>query len=285
MGGDIMSAVDDFKRYLEVERRASAHTVEGYMTDLVQFFDIVKKDIDKVESDDITLFLEKLVEKGLIVSTTNRKLSSVKTFYKYLVLHKVLKYDPSSLIQSGKLEQRLPKPVDLEDINLIINIVDNLRDKLMFELLIGLGVRREELAGIRKSNINYRRGYVRVFGKGNKERIVPAYKKALDLALEYGSSHNSPWLFSGRDPSNHISVRRVNELVSYWVDKAGLSGKGITPHKFRHSFGTYLYENGADIRAIQDMMGHASIDTTNRYTKVSLKRNIEEYKKYHPMAK
>lgn len=279
-----MKAVEDFKRYLEVERRASTHTVEGYITDLKQFFDIVNKEVSEVEPDDISHFLGELVEKGMTVSTSNRKLSSVKTFFKYLVRHGHLKHDPSSLIESGKLEQRLPKPVDIEDINVLINVADNLRDRTIFELLFGLGVRREELVGIRISNINHRRGYVRVFGKGNKERIIPAHAKALELIKEQAESHSSPWLFPGRNPSAHLSVRRLNEIVTSWVGKAGLVGKDITPHKFRHSFGTYLFENGADIRTIQDMMGHASIDTTNKYTKVSLKRNIEEYLKYHPRA-
>ena len=279
-----MKELDDFKRYLRAERRASLHTIEGYITDLKQFFDTVSKEVREVTPNDITCFLGKLVENGMTISTSNRKLSSVKTFFKYLMRQGVLKSDPAAIIESGKLEQRLPKPVDIEDINVLINMADNLRDRTIFELLFGLGVRREELVGIRISNINYRRGYVRVFGKGSKERIIPAHTTALSLMKEQAESHSSPWLFPGRDPSTHLSVRRLNEIVTQWVGKAGLEGKDITPHKFRHSFGTYLFENGADIRAIQDMMGHASIDTTNKYTKVSLRRNVEEYLKYHPRA-
>jgi site-specific recombinase XerD len=175
--------------------------------------------------------------------------------------------------------------VDVEDINLIIKITDNLRDRTIFELLFGLGVRREELVNISKSSINYSRNYVRVFGKGNKERIVPAHPDALALVKQLSDSNTSEWLFPGRNQATHLSVRRLNDIVSGWAYKAGLYGKNITPHKFRHSFGTYLFENGADIRVIQDMMGHCSIDTTNKYTKVSLRRNIEEYMRCHPRAK
>lgn len=280
MGGEKMNFVERFKMYLKDERNMSNHTVDGYIRDVERFLRFVNKDIESVEPDDISNFISFLKRNGMEVASTNRALSAIKTFYKFMIKKKLIKVNPAAIVESGKMEKRLPKPVDYENIIKLINIADNLRDKIIFELLYACGARRSELVNIKVSDINFHRKCVRLFGKGQKERIVPLYDGILNRIKELISTQNSKWLFpSVKVPGNHLSNRRLNEIVSYWVSKAGLDGMDITPHKFRHALATNLYERGADIRAIQDMLGHVSINTTNLYTRVCVERNRAEYEK------
>lgn len=278
--------IKGFKMYLSGEKNLSDNTVDGYERDLNQFCEYLGRPIEEATADDVSNFIVSLRFKGMKVSTTNRKLSSLKTFYKYLVRKRIIEFSPAESIEGGKKEQRLPKPVDLEDITELFELIDNLRDRVMFEVLFATGVRREELASIKVNSINFRRGFISVVGKGDKERLIPMYPKALELCERLAKSHKSKWLFPSRkNKGNHISKRQVNEIVTKWVKEAGLKDKDITPHKFRHSFCTYLFDNGADIKTIQDMAGHESASTTNLYTKVSISRNKKEYLQFHPMAK
>ena len=282
MGGDFMNELTKFKSYM-LQRRLSPNTIDNYMRDLHQFFDLMGLDVDEVTQEDIYSYMAHLRDSGCAVSSSNRKLSALKTFYKFCVRNGIVAKSPAELIESGKVEKRLPVVLDSSEVDKFINASDSLRDRVIFEILYGTGVRREELISIKVKDINFRRGIIRVIGKGDKERLVPIHPAALRLIGELIKSQDSEWLFpSSKVKGQHMSKRRLNEIVKRYADKLGY--EGITPHKFRHSFGTALFENGADIKAIQDMLGHASIDTTNIYAQVSVDRNQKEYLKFHPRA-
>lgn len=274
-----MNILDKFKNYLEKERNYSPLTVENYISDLKQFFSIVLKDYQKITTQDIMDFITRLREKGFSVSTSNRKLAAVKSFFKFLLKNNLINTNPAELVESGKLEKRLPRPLEKSEIDKISNITENLRDKVLVEILYGAGLRRSELISLRKSDINWEKGTLRIHGKGRKDRIVPLNKYALNFLKQYCDSHDSEWVFpSIKNKNNHLSARRLNEIIQYYAIKSGV--RGATPHRFRHSFGTHLYENGIDSKVLQDLMGHESINTTSIYAKVSMDRNIDEYNKY-----
>lgn len=280
-----MKELEMFRNYMESEKNLSANTVSSYMSDLNQFFGFCPKRVRAVKDEDITAFISDLRSKNMSAITTNRKLSALKTFFKFCLRHNIIGKNPTDIIEGAKIERHLPRPVNLADIDRMVKTADNLRDRTIIEILYGTGVRRVELISIRKADINMEEGYIRVFGKGNKERLVPLNPITLTLIKDYMKTHVSVWLFPSRlDINNHISSRRLNAIINEWAKKSGLQSKGITPHKFRHTFCTVLFENGADIKTIQDMAGHVSINSTNIYTGVSFRRNRSEYLKCHPRA-
>lgn len=277
---------DEFENYLLFTLNYSHNTADSYVRDVKQLFNEMKREPSELGEKDIEKFIGKLGRRGLTVSTRNRKLSSIKRYYKYLHAHGYTEHNPAIALESGKKEQRLPKPVDSADIEVLLSKIDNLRDRVMVELFYATGMRREELTTVKYSDINFLTGEIVVIGKGNKERIIPVYPKALSMVAELFNEHNSDWLFpSRRVKGEHISNRQVNEIIKKWVDEAGLGGKKITPHSFRHSFCSHLFANGADIKVIRDMAGHASTSTTDLYTKIDTIRNRNEYIKFHPGAK
>lgn len=281
-----MKWLNNFITHLVLERNLSKNTADSYSSDINQFFDFTKKRLQRVTSEDVGLFIISLREQGYNVSSTNRKLSAIRTFYKFLLKKGVVKINPAELIDSGKSEKRLPKPVDQEDIDKLINAADNLRDKVIFELLFATGMRREEIRKVKVSDINFTRGFVRVIGKGNKERIVPIHPSAMNMVKELADSQTSEWLFPSRKNKDQcISNTTIFDIFNKWIKVAGLEGKNITPHKFRHAFATALHENGADVLVLQNLLGHNSVSTTQIYTKVSMERNRGEYMKFHPKAK
>jgi site-specific recombinase XerD len=185
----------------------------------------------------------------------------------------ILNYSPADLIECGKMEQRLPKQLEQNDVLFIMSSIDNARDKAIVTLFYYTGIRREELASLKVVDVNFRSNFIKVFGKGSKERIIPVNKETLDLLVKLNS--DSKWVFPGRN-KNHISTRRVNDIILKWSNQLSIK---FTPHTFRHSFAGHLYERGADIKAIQDMLGHSNPSTTNIYTKTCVGRNKMEYNK------
>ncbi|WP_426455482.1 tyrosine-type recombinase/integrase (plasmid) [Paenibacillus sp. S-38] len=278
--------ISDFKSHLVKERNLSKQTSYNYGLDLKTFFEWADKPYDEIVRQTVIDFIRALADRGQEVRTRNRRLSSIKTFFNYLIEIDKVSMNPAAEIKNAKLDQKLPKPVDLFDIEIIFDTVSNPRDNLIFELMYSLGCRREELISIRRRDINFRSKQIRLIGKGNKERIVPIHDEALSKIKDFLQTHNSEWLFpSNQYKTKHLSCRALNKIVSKCVKEAGLEGKGITPHKFRHSFGTHMFEGGADIKAVADMMGHANVNTTQVYTKVSHSRNQKEYASAHPRAK
>lgn len=283
--------VDDFRSYMLLEKGRSDHTVDGYVRDILQFERfILLKDFREVDSKDVPLFIRHLSkDEGLQHRTTNRKLSALKTFYSWLRKEKHIEVNPTEGMQGAKAKQGLPQPVDLEDIDLLFAAIpeEDLRAKVMIEILYGTGARRFEVAKIKIRDFNFNKKTIRLLGKGNKERIVPINDYALTLVKQLMNQlgKEAIYLFPSRQyPNRSISTRRINEIVTFYVNKAGLEGKNITPHKFRHSFGTHLHEGGVDLKYIQAMMGHEKADTTNIYTKVSSKQTSTVYQNAHPRA-
>lgn len=266
-----------FKDYM-IHRHFSSNTIDSYMRDLADFLAFTKSPAVEVTRNQVRDFIKHLHDSNISIATSNRKLSAIKSFYKFCVKEELLNTNPAELIECSKPERRLPKVLDAEEIESFFKEASNLRDKVIFEMLYGTGMRREELIKVKISDINFRRSCIRVIGKGDKERIVPINPTALDLIIQLIKSQDSEWLFpSHKVKGDHISNRRLNEIVKAYADKLGIDG--VTPHKFRHSLASHMYESGADIRAIQSVLGHSSINTTNLYTQINVDRDRYEYMK------
>ena len=269
--------LNNFVNYMRNEKSMSENTIYNYASDLTQFKNYIKKDLDRAERKDIENFIAHLKEQGMTASSIHRKVAAIKSFYKFTVKKEYIKDNPALLIESGKLERKLPRPLSEDDINRISNTARSLRDKTIIETLYGAGLRRSELITLKKTSINWEKGVLHIKGKGRKERLVPLNGYALSLLKLYCDSHDSEWVFPS-PRGGHLSSRRLNEIIAEDASKARI--KGVTPHRFRHSFGTHLYAKGIDSKVLQDLMGHESINTTAIYAKVCVDRNITEYNKY-----
>jgi integrase/recombinase XerD len=277
--GQMNKYLEMFKDYMESERNLARNTISGYVSDMEQFITFIDKPLNRITASDVSSFITHLKESERVARSRNRKLSALRTFFRFMVRKDKMKHNPADTIEGSKVEQRLPQPIDEIDINKMIALTDNLRDKVMLEILYGAGIRREELVNLRVNDINFNNGFICVFGKGSKERYVPLHPAALDLIREHLCTQDSEWVFEGRYGS-HLSIRQVNDIVVKYRTKVGLHK--VTPHKFRHSFATHLYNNGAELKVIQDLMGHSNPSSTQVYTKVSNERNRVEYLQYHP---
>jgi site-specific recombinase XerD len=275
--------IEEFKKYLQYERNLSVHTVENYCRDVAQFFAFVSKPNSKITSNDISAFILHIREQGASATTSNRKLSSLKAYFRFLAKKGKLKHNPAEFVEGAKQEKKLPRPVDVAEIDAAVEKADNLRDKLMIELLYCTGVRRSELVSIKVQDINYQ-GYIRVFGKGGKERIVPLAPATMDMIAEWlherkvEGEGDPTYLFPGRKKPQ-LCAWQVGAIIRKWRGNTA-----ITPHKLRHSFATDLLTNGADLRTIQEFLGHESLATTQRYTAVTMEKKLQDYKKFHPRA-
>jgi len=276
--------IKQFLNHLEVEKNYSKHTIDAYRTDLTQFEKFIFKDFKDVTRYDILNFLKYLKIQGFSPTTSNRKLASIKSFYKFLMVEGKVNVNPAELVESAKVEGTIPKILTIKEYENIMSIIDNLEDRTLIELLFATGIRREEVVILEKNNFTFNPGTLRVLGKGRKERIIPIIPEIIPNTMLWLQQQDSQLLFPSKvDKGKPKTTRWVNKVIKKWTDKAGYSN--ITPHSFRHSFGTYLYENGADVKAIQEMMGHESVDTTNIYAQTSVKRNRQELIKAHPLIK
>lgn len=279
-----MNYVEEFKSYLVFVKNLSNNTAENYGRDVEQFLKFTKKKLKDITYTDVLKFIGYLRKQGNTTATTNRKLSAIKKFFKVMIQLGMLKSSPAEAVESGKLEKRLPKPIDHGDLDKLFEAAESLREKVILEVLYGSGVRREELIKIHINDVNFENGSIRIIGKGNKERIVPIHPEGMKLIRKLFMTHGSEWLFPSRKGGgkNHISKRQVNTIIENIVKRAGL--KGITPHSFRHSFCTHLYQNGVELKVIADLVGHESTNTTSIYTKIDNVRNQTEYLRAHPRA-
>lgn len=279
-----VNMLEKFLNYLDVEKNYSENTISAYKTDLEQFTKFILKDIEEVTRHDILNFLKYLKIQGYSPTTSNRKLASIKTFYKFLMVEGVVNVNPAELIESAKIEETMPRVVTPKEYEEIISVIDNLEDRTLIELLFTTGMRREEVVDSKKSDFIFDQEVLKINGKGRKERMVPIIPAIMPNTMLWLNEQYDELVFPSKiNKGEPNSTRWVNKVVRKWADKLGYTD--ITPHSFRHSFGTYLYENGADIKAIQEMMGHESVDTTNIYAQSSMKRNKQEFMKAHPLIK
>ena len=285
-----LDIIKDFIEYI-LKKNYSLHTYNSYISDLYYFYLFVKKDLLKVNEEDIRDYLEHLNMKHEKPTSVRRKISSFKSFYKFLYLNNYMdkKDYPLVKIVYPKLEKRLPKFIYYNDLLEIINESskdkDGVRDRLIIEMLYATGVRVSELINIKYSDIDYNNKRIRVCGKGNKERIVYFGDYALDVLKEYKATHlqdKNGYVFT-----NSKGVQITDRGVRYIIDNImkKLSVKvHVTPHVLRHTFATDMLNNGCDIKVVQELLGHTSLKATEIYTHVTNERLKEVYYKYFPRS-
>jgi len=275
--------LQSFKNYLKLERSLSLNTIESYLGDLnklLQYFESVGQvpDLKSTNSSDLKLFISWINELGMMASTQARVVSSLKSFFSFLVLEEIIDSDPSENLETPRLARHLPDTLEIHEIDAMINIIDasksdGMRNKAILETLYGCGLRVSELINLKISDIYEDNEFIKVTGKGNKERLVPIGLTALkyiNIYLHQTRVHIpikrgfEDYIFLNRS-GTRLSRISVFNIIKALAEKSGLR-KSISPHTFRHSFATHLIEGGADLRAVQEMLGHSSITTTEIYT-------------------
>ncbi|MBN2057412.1 MAG: site-specific tyrosine recombinase XerD [Candidatus Saganbacteria bacterium] len=287
--------VKDFLEFIKIERGYSENTVRSYQRDLDNFMKFAKgKDAGKVDRQTIKDHLEHLYEAGFSVASTERKLACLKSFFHYLLREDRIKVDPTSDIKLPKKAKRLPKALSISETIKLISAPREknylaLRDAALLELLYASGMRVSEAAGLNVADINFSVSFVKCLGKGSKERIVPLNKVTLKAIQEYLDKARPQYpqkdkeaLFLDKN-GKRLTRQGIWLVIKKYVKLSGVKGK-TSPHTLRHSFATHLLEKGADLRSVQEMLGHADIATTQIYTSVSRERLKRMYKKAHPRA-
>jgi integrase/recombinase XerC len=292
--------IDKFLRYLEIEKNASNHTILNYRLDLEEFakfleggFSSENKNIflaiEKVDYLTLRRYLAVLKQKNIKPKTIARKISCLRTFFKFLVREGYLKNNPALLISSPKLEKLLPTFLTEEEISRLIeapseDTVLALRDRAIFETLYSTGMRISELVSLTCDSIDYISGIVKVEGKGKKERFIPIGEKAIEAIRKYLAKRevNSKNLFLNKR-GKRITARGVRVILNKYIKVLAQRHK-ISPHTFRHSFATHLLNRGADLRSVQELLGHANLSTTQIYTHLTTERLKAIYDKAHSRA-
>ena len=293
------SSIKEFKYYLKVERSLADNSIQSYLRDinkLANYCRDIKKNEKSVTTKDIRNFISHLVSEKISSRSQARIISGIKAFYKYLILEDYITDDPTLLIENPKIGLKLPEVLSVEEIELIISSIDlskkqGQRNKAIIETLYSCGLRVTELINLKISNINFNDEYIKVIGKGNKERLTPIGSNALKYIQIYVnevrihqkiSKGNEDIVFLNNRGSK-LSRVMIFTLIKNILKKIGIKKK-VSPHTFRHSFATHLIEGGADLRAVQEMLGHESITTTEIYTHLDkdyLRSNIMQF---HPRS-
>lgn len=292
-------ALEDFLHYLTVERGLSENTVQSYKRDLSQYQTFMVeteglRDLDGIARTHIMKFLYALNDKGRSPATIARLLSSIRLYHQFLVREKVTSQDPSLHIETPKKDRKLPKVLSSEEVDTLLSISGesalDYRNKAMLEILYATGLRVTELVTLKLNDLHLTMGFVRCIGKGSKERIIPLgdlAKEAVEQYLEHGRGqlvkHKGTEELFVNHHGNSLSRQGFWKILKAVAREAGIQ-KELTPHTLRHSFATHLLENGADLRAVQEMLGHADISTTQIYTHVTKTRLKDVYRSYHPRA-
>jgi len=285
-----------FLRYLEVEKGASAHTVRAYEKDIAAFFDEWDLPPDKIDISEIRAFVASLMGKGLKKISVLRMLSSLRSFFKFLTREGHLKANPAKLVPSPKGEKRLPKFLSVDDAFALVEKPDGtafipVRDRAILELLYSSGLRVSEICALNIDDINLRNEALKVRGKGKKERLVPVGSKALEALRHYLIERLSIRRSLGRETGEALFVSRaggrltertMRRIVFRYSDEALASP--VSPHTLRHTFATHLLQSGADLRVIQELLGHSSLSTTQKYTHLDITHLMDVYDKAHPLA-
>lgn len=292
-------AISGFKHYLMLEKSLSANSIQAYLSDLEKLAlfsaqELKSKTPEKLKMQDIEKFLSWLHSFGLGERSQARILSGIKAFYKYLLIEDLIKDDPTDLIEGPKISRKIPDVLSTEELEAIMESIDlsqthGHRDRAILETLYACGLRVSEASGLLVSNVFFDDGFVKIVGKGNKERLVPIGEHALHHIRIYKNSFRNQlpvvrghedYLFLNRF-GKQLSRISIFKLVKESAMKAGVK-KSISPHTFRHSFATHLIEGGANLRSIQEMLGHESITTTEIYTHLDLNFLRETILNFHP---
>ena len=299
---DWNSSLKGFKVFLQLEKSSSVNTVDAYIHDvekLIHYLELhqIKKMPSEIQLEDIQAFFTWFHQFGIQASTHSRILSGIRQFYKYCFLENISKTDPTELYSAPKTKRKLPEVLSLEEIEKIISSIDHsktegMRNRAIIETLYGCGLRVSELCQLQISNIYWDEEVIRIFGKGRKERLIPIGKEAQKYILLYKDEVriHQPILEQSRNilflnnRGNALSRVMIFLIVKKLVVTAGIQKK-ISPHSFRHSFATHLVEGGADIRVVQQLLGHESITTTEIYTHLDLSYLKKVLEQHHPFFK
>ena len=294
----VEKAVDQFLRVLR-ERNASAHTIKAYAGDLDSFAAYVgSRDWKRIDHVTIRGFLSHLYERGLSKTSVARSLAAVRSLYRWLAQENVVEQNPAKLVSTPKIPKKLPRVPTIEEVNSVLDgqlpeaAAFPERDRLLLELLYGCGIRNSELVGINLEDVRPSAEAILIRGKGKKERYVPFGGTAAPALASYlperqkllASTHKQTPALLINQRGGRLSTRSVGRIVKKIAVAKGLS-PDVHPHTLRHAFGTHMLEEGADLRAIQELLGHERLSTTQRYTQLSVKHVLEVYDQTHPRAR
>ena len=298
--------IDSFLNYLRVEKGYSGNTIAAYRNDLYQLADFIEEQAVKsgaippwagFDRQSMLSYLLNLKERGYVPTTLARKVAAVKSFFKFMVAEGIMKTSPTEGVSSPKAGKSLPKPISVSEARRLIeqpsklSTPDAKRDRAMLELLYASGMRVSELVSLNLADIDTKGGYVRCFGKGHKERLIPIYEQAALIVEEYineARPHLTPKsdetaLFLNRR-GERLTRQGLWQILKGYAKEAGLEAQ-VTPHTLRHSFATHMLSGGADLRSVQQLLGHANISTTQVYTHLTSEHVRRTYEKSHPRAK
>ena len=291
--------ISKYKTYVRLEKGLSANTIEAYMDDLNKLFRFIsneKLSIEQVSYSDLQQFVAQLSDIGISARSQARIISGIKSFYRFLILDDYIQSDPTELLESPKIGMKLPEVLTLEEVNQLLDTIDlstptGQRNRAMLEVLYSCGLRVSELTNLKYSDIYFEEEFIKVEGKGNKQRLVPISKTALLEIRKYIYDRHLIDVKKGFEDTLFLNQRgtglsrvMVFHIIKAQAELAGIR-KTISPHTFRHSFATHLLEGGANLRAIQLMLGHEKITTTELYTHIDREFLRKEIINHHPRNK
>ena len=295
--------IKQFEQYLQVEKNASEHTCRNYLLDVREFDNFISgkspssvSGVEQISNLTIRGFMGQLAKNNK-KSSQARKLSSLRTFFRFLIKEGVIIDNPAAAVRTPKLDKYLPQHLTVDEAFALLDSVPasdpaHARDRAILEVLYSTGIRVSELVGLNRNDLELNLGIIKVCGKGRKERIVPIGKKAIAALSHYlqksenllpeGRRGNIPVFLNGR--AGRLTARSVGRLIDKYVRHCGLQ-RNISPHSIRHSFATHLLNAGADLRAIQELLGHVNLSTTQRYTHLNIDKLMEVYDRAHPRSR
>ena len=283
--------------YLSVERGLSKNTVVSYRRDLVSYLDFLGNSrieaLSRATRNDIGNFMLWEKDRGIASNSIARRLAAVRMFHRFLLSERILKDDPTSLIESPKLSKKIPEALSVNEVEALLAAPSGrdkqgIRDKAILELFYATGMRVSEVVELKCDSVNLDVGFLRCIGKGNKERVIPLGRKAIESVKKYLQSSRS--VFLGKKESEYLFISRLGKkisrqslwkLIKGYAREAGIK-KPMRPHILRHSIATHLLERGADLRSVQEMLGHADISTTQIYTHINKDRLKSIHRMFHP---
>ena len=291
--------IDKYKTWLRLEKSLSANSIEAYLTDLdklIRFVESEGKDFATMSYQDLQQFVAQLRDIGIHPRSQARIISGIKSFYRFLLLDEYITADPTELLESPKIGLKLPEVLTINEINDILDTIDlslpeGQRNRAMLEVLYSCGLRVSELISLRYSDVYFDEGFIRVEGKGSKQRLVPISETAIREIKNYLLDRNLMVVKKGFEDILFLSRRgtalsriMVFHIIKQQTEMAGVH-KNVSPHTFRHSFATHLLEGGANLRAIQEMLGHEKITTTEIYTHIDRQFLRKEILEHHPRSR
>jgi integrase/recombinase XerC len=290
--------IERFLKHLYIERNVSEHTLRAYKKDLKDFSEFCNLSPEQIEIIDIRGFVSELINQKKSKTTISRKMATIRSFFRYLYENGVVKTNPAKFVPTPKINKHLPNFLSVDDVFSLVQSPEGIgmlsvRDRSILEILYSSGLRVSEVVSLNVEDVNIREGLIKVKGKGKKERIVPIGKKALDALKLYlverrlfkkkkAISDTDTALFLNRN-GKRITDRQVRRIVIKFAKKVGINGH-IGPHVLRHTFATHLLTGGADLRVIQELLGHSSLSTTQKYTHLDIGHLMDVYDRAHPLA-